>query len=721
MGLDRRGFIHLIVGGAVGTLFTPIPWKFADDLSIWTQNWPWIPRLKHGEEARTATISKMCAAGCAVNIRTVGGRPVAAEGNPNNVLSQGGLCPLCAAGVQMMYSPSRLPGPMKRENDSFKQITWDEAAALLADKLNATVGKDGKLAMISGDESGTINEVLSGFAAALGATDYYLMPGDGQTSSRVWTGLMGGEGQIGFDLENADLTLFIGADALESWGPTVRNQKAFSASRPGGEKPKASYIYAGPVQTRTAAVSDAWVPVLPEGLASFTLGLCYFLVKNGASVDTRDFDSFKNLVMSHYTPDKVEKLVGLKPDTLQDLSRKLAQAKRPLVVVGSEFGQGGGQALQAAGAALNLLMGRLNQPGGMIAMPEAPKVVDAALDRKDLLAKDLVSYLMNMEKGRAATPDVLMVYEANPVYALPQSEAMAKALAKIPFKVSFSTYMDETAALCDLLLPTPHSLERFDDVYTPHGLGFSAWALAKPVSKPACDNLNSADFTLKLAKAMNIDLGFEDFESVLQAKAEQLGAMGGFFADEAAPWDVRSGAASAEAASDVWDGAQEGKAWCSVATVDQRALRLGAEVLAKAAQPSPDVSYPLSVSPTLQLNVGSQKVATPPQNLTTIRNTELRGKASFVQVCGQTAGKYGLSEGAMVKLTGPRGECAAKVHITERVMPGVVEAPLGFGHSAWDAYTRGKGDNTYKILSVTTEPGTGETVWTGSKVKIAKI
>jgi hypothetical protein len=54
-------------------------------------------------------------------------------------------------------------------------------------------------------------------------------------------------------------------------------------------------------------------------------------------------------------------------------------------------------------------------------------------------------------------------------------------------------------------------------------------------------------------------------------------------------------------------------------------------------------------------------------------------------------------------------------------MPGVVEAPLGFGHSAWDAYTRGKGDNTYKILSVTTEPGTGETVWTGSKVKIAKI
>ena len=69
MGLDRRGFIHLIVGGAVGTLFTPIPWKFTDDLSIWTQNWPWIPKLKYGAVERTATVSKMCPAGCAVNVR----------------------------------------------------------------------------------------------------------------------------------------------------------------------------------------------------------------------------------------------------------------------------------------------------------------------------------------------------------------------------------------------------------------------------------------------------------------------------------------------------------------------------------------------------------------------------------------------------------------------------------------------------------------------------
>jgi anaerobic selenocysteine-containing dehydrogenase len=700
---------------------TPIPWKITDDISIWTQNWPWIPTLEYGAEAHAATMSKMCPAGCAVNVRTVGGRPVAAEGNPANVLSQGGVCPLCAAGVQMMYSPARLPGPMKREGGELKPTTWDEAADILAGKLGAASGKDRKLAVVSGDESGTINEVLSGLTAALGGSDYYLMPGDGQVASRVWSGLMGGEGQLGYDIENSDFVLMVGANALESWGPTVRNQKAFSASHPAGKNPKAAYVYAGPALTRSAAVSDEWAPVLPEGLASFTLGLCYFLIKNGATVNAADFEDFKALVMSHYTPTKVEKAVGLKPDTLFELSRKLMQAKRPLVVTGSEFGQGSGQALAAAGAALNLLMGRLNQPGGLVALPEAPNVVDAAMDRKDIMANDLVGYLMSMDKGRAPTPDVMMFYEANPVYALPQAQAMAKALDKVPFKVSFSTYLDETAAQCDLVLPTPHTLERFDDVYTPHGLGFAAWSLAKPVSKPVFDNVNTGDFALQLAKKMNIDLDFEDFESVLQAKAEKLAGMDGFFSSDAAPWAVRAGAASAEKAEEVWDGAEEGKAWCSVAAVKQGRLKLSANVLAKAAQPNRDVSYPLSVAPALHLNVGDQKLATPPQNLTTIPDTELKGDTVFVDVCGQTAGKYGLSQGAQVKLSGPRGECTARVNITERVMPGVVQAPLGFGHTAWDKFSRGKGDNTYKILSVTTEPGTGETVWTGSKVKIAKI
>ena len=46
---------------------------------------------------------------------------------------------------------------------------------------------------------------------------------------------------------------------------------------------------------------------------------------------------------------------------------------------------------------------------------------------------------------------------------------------------------------------------------------------------------------------------------------------------------------------------------------------------------------------------------------------------------------------------------------------------LGFGRSAWDEYTKGKGDNVYKILTVSDEAGTGLKVWAGSTVTVAKI
>ena len=168
MGLDRRGFITFLVGGAAGTLFTPVPWKLLDDVSIWSQNWPWIPRLKYGARGVTPTTCKLCPAGCGVDVNTVGKRPVTAEGNVDHPLSQGGICPLGSAAVQLLYSPARVKGPLKNNGGKFESISWEEAGKILADKLSGLKGS-GKVACISGDENGTVNEVLAGFLSALGS------------------------------------------------------------------------------------------------------------------------------------------------------------------------------------------------------------------------------------------------------------------------------------------------------------------------------------------------------------------------------------------------------------------------------------------------------------------------------------------------------------------------------------------------------------------------
>ena len=110
---------------------------------------------------------------------------------------------------------------------------------------------------------------------------------------------------------------------------------------------------------------------------------------------------------------------------------------------------------------------------------------------------------------------------------------MVKALDKIPFKVSFSSFLDETAAGCDLVLPNSLPLERYDDVATPYGAGFCVYSLVHPIQKPVHDTKTTADVILSLARKLSIDLKFDSFLQVLKEKVATLAkASGGFVAKD---------------------------------------------------------------------------------------------------------------------------------------------------------------------------------------------
>ncbi len=690
MGLDRRGFVKIVMGGVAGTLFTPVIWQGLDDASIWSQNWSWIPRVPKGEVKTKSALSKLCPAGCAVKVKTAGGLPYAAVGNAANPMSKGGVCPICAGGAQLMYSPARVKSPMKKVGEGkYEAIKWEDAEAMLVEKLTPLKGQDGKIAAISGDETGTANEVLSALLSGMGnASGFYVMPGEMFTATRG-VKLMGGNGQPGFDIEGADLVLMIGADALDSWGTTVANQKAFAAARPTGAAATAQYIYAGPVLNNTASVCDKWLAVPPTATAAFALALANQLIAAGAVSSAADFAEYKALA-AKYTPEAFEAATGLKAEVLKELVAKIKAAKAPLVVAGASFGQGAGALDFVAAASLNVLLGRVGQKGGMTVLGAAPKAIATATDREN--AKDAASFLGAVATGKA-TPGALLIYEANPAFALPQAAEMAKAMGNIAFKVSFSTYMDETAALADLILPAPHPYERFDDAMNPYGVAKATYLAGKPVlSKPVLDVKDPVDVLLAAAGKLGLSLGFETYADVIKAKAKALGA----------DFD-------ALAAGGIWNGEAKGGA-----------LSLGAGALAKAAPAKADEKA-VALAPVTRLAFGTASLATPPANLLVVRDTELLGKDIFVQMNAATAKKLGVAEGNKVKLSAGSGELKARVHVNEGVAANTAAVPLGFGRSAWDEFTKGKGDNVYKILTVSDEAGTGLKVWAGSTVTVAKI
>src|SRR5207244_1244220 len=109
-------------------------------------------------------------------------------------------------------------------------------------------------------------------------------------------------------------------------------------------------------------------------------------------------------------------------------------------------------------------------------------------------ATDVVAAVERMRTGQVA---IAFVRGTNPAYALPKSARFSDAFSKVPFKVSFSMFPDETTELCDLVLPDLHSLESWGDAESMRG----TITLQQPAMDPVFSGTRStADVLIAVAK-----------------------------------------------------------------------------------------------------------------------------------------------------------------------------------------------------------------------------
>src|SRR5512136_612785 len=88
-----------------------------------------------GVEARKYTVCSLCPSGCGLDVRVVDGRAVKVEGNALHPVNQGVCCPKGQAALEILYSPERLPGPLRRKApkgvpardlSQWEAISWDD-------------------------------------------------------------------------------------------------------------------------------------------------------------------------------------------------------------------------------------------------------------------------------------------------------------------------------------------------------------------------------------------------------------------------------------------------------------------------------------------------------------------------------------------------------------------------------------------------------------------
>ena len=121
---SRRDFLKLVGAGTAAAGFAELGRRapIFSALSLTDQ-----PQVPLGERT-VVGICRLCAGGCGLSARVVDGRVVKLDGNPLHPNNQGRLCPKGQAGLQVLYDPDRIKGPMRWVEDrGWQQISWDEA------------------------------------------------------------------------------------------------------------------------------------------------------------------------------------------------------------------------------------------------------------------------------------------------------------------------------------------------------------------------------------------------------------------------------------------------------------------------------------------------------------------------------------------------------------------------------------------------------------------
>ncbi len=738
MKIDRRCFLSLVIGGAAGTALTPLPWKLTDDSSIWSQNWPWTPVVAKGENFYATSACTLCPGGCGISVRMTDERSVKIEGQPGHPVNDGGVCVLGLSGLQLLYGPNRVTQPMKRIGDrgsgQWQTISWDAALSELAGKLNQVRADSGPQALgcILEKPYGTVSELFKRLMTAYGSPNVMTTPSLQDSLDLTLKVMHGSDAQMmGYDLENADFIISFGSGLIEGWGSPVRSFRANSGWKDNGVQ----IVQVEPRLSNTAAKADQWVAVNPGTEAALAMGMIHVLINdklyNSDFVEnyTNGFAGWQTLVQEDYTPEKVAAITGVGADVIQRLAQKFVTANHPLAICGR--GQGDEPlALSEAMAvhALNALAGNLNQPGGVWAVSkpdyiEWPEVeldaaaesglatarIDGAGSSPYGLSVSLLNQLSEAEGGQGLK--ALLISGANPFYTMSDAGKFQEQIKKIPYLVTFSSYMDETALQADLILPNHVYLERYEDVPVAAGLTQPVIGLARPVVEPLFNTMHTGDVLIRLAQEMGDSLAsafpWEDYETCLQETLEDKWDT----LDEEGVW------VDEEFEAGSWEDAfatASGKFEFGDATLD---VSPGYSALAAEGDRG---SYPLTLIPYDSMRLANNAIASPPFVMKSVEDTVLKGNFGLIEINPQTAKELNLAEGSVAQLSTPKGKARVKVHYFEGIKPGVVAMPKGLGHRTQDRFTAGKGANIKELMGPVVDQASGLDAAWGIRAKLTK-
>jgi anaerobic selenocysteine-containing dehydrogenase len=720
--MDRRNFIKLtaVTGGAVTLASCGNPEheliRFVPDEDLT----PGLAELKPG-------VCPQCSAGCGTTIRVMqadvdtvrnGQAGVVTmsvakklEGNATHPVNQGALCPRGQAAIQIAYHPDRITQPLKRRgakgSGDFQPVSWDAAIAELVAQLDGLAGSSAQASLACWTRPGSSarRDLTTMFLSRFGAaapTTFELFGDDVLRRANFMS--FGREQLPTFDLAASRYAISFGADFLGTWNSPVAQAAAYGRMRQGRRGIRGAFVQVEPRMSLTGASADEWVAIRPGTEGVLALGLAHVILREklrpadaagraGALIDGWS----KGL--ADYTPQAVEQKTSVKAARIERLARELAEQRPSMALIaGAPLAQAHGLFQAMAVNALNALLGSVGTPGGLSFMPQADAT---AASRPSRPLRAVAADILAADKSPV---QVLLLDGVNAVHTTPPGWRVRDAVLKVPFVVSFGSFLDDTSVLADLILPDHAFLESWTDARPESGAAVALTTVAGPVMKPLYQTRATPDVLLDVAKKLKQpikpELAWSSFDQMLQAS----------IGEDAWPTATKQGWVEIKGKGQSVEGKgqrPEGKGQSDIvreAVFDGDAAQYPFHFLPYASQAFLDGS--LAHLPWLQEMPDPMSTAM---------------WSSWVEINPQTAGRLGIGDGDVVEIASAHGAVRAPALISPGIAPDVLAMPAGQGHETFTRYASRRGSNPVKVLGPSVEQVTGALAWAATRVKLTRV
>jgi menaquinone reductase, molybdopterin-binding-like subunit len=692
------------------------------------------------------SICTMCPAGCGTLVRVMQGEAEVVrdgqlgiikmglakkiEGHPAHPINQGKLCPRGQASLQVTYHPDRIKTPLQRTGNrgsgQFKEITWDEAIKQLVAQLSprqTQTTRSGWFGFITPTLRGQRRTFVDAFSYALKGAHIEFAFFNPEVIFDANSESFGNGLPPTVDLGHSNYVISFGADFLGTWNSPVAQAIGYGQMRKGRAGQRGKFVHFESRVSQTAASADEWIPSRPGTDGALALGLAHVILRDKlrtaiAAGQAGALVEGWSAGLPDFTPEKVEKQSGVSAATIVRIAHEAAANAPSVVLIGdAAAAHTNGLFNVRAVNALNALLGSVGKPGGINFSPAvALRGIELLRSKAGLPPVETPGSfsIQDYVNFGAKPPQVLLLHGANLMFDTPAGQPFRGMIEKAAFIASFSSFIDETTVLADLILPDHSPLESWLDDSPQSGSLRTVVSLAPPAMAPLHNTRSMPDVLLEVAHQLGGDvakaLPWKTYDEAVKAAFTQL--------------YNEKGKSSAKDADEFWSNAQSQGGWWSADETPALITAGRASLPAKYAPPQFDgdpAQFPFHFLPFASQMFYDGSLAHLPwmQEAPDPLSSVMWG--TWVEINTRTAEKLGVKMGDTVEVASQHGSLRAPALVTPAIAPDVIAMPIGQGHTNYTRYATNRGANPISILAPMTVEATGSLAWAATRVKVSRV